>query len=88
MWMIGAMKRAPHRIHAAIGLTRVFHRGLLLTATSASDGERVYVFFRKSGAAALDLAGAKLWQTSLGTDSNRALYCIETPSSPCTKKTN
>lgn len=194
--MIGAMKRAPHRIHAAIGLTRVFPRALLLTATAttffasddavaadwarfrgpngsgiavdakppatwsesqnvrwkaelpgpgtsspivvgdrvfvtcysgygdergigdmqklhrhlvcvnradgriawsaavpaaqpedsfsgfltehgyashtpASDGERVYVFFGKSGAAAFDLAGAKLWQTSLGTDSNR-----------------
>ncbi|MEO8352986.1 MAG: PQQ-binding-like beta-propeller repeat protein [Chthoniobacteraceae bacterium] len=39
--------------------------------TPASDGERVYVFFGKSGAAAFDLTGAKLWQTSLGTDSNR-----------------
>lgn len=38
--------------------------------TPASDGERVYVFYGKSGAAAFDLAGAKLWQTSLGTDSN------------------
>ncbi len=39
--------------------------------TPTSDGERVYVFFGKSGAAAFDLAGTKLWQTSLGTDSNR-----------------
>ena len=39
--------------------------------TPASDGERVYVFFGKSGAAAFDLTGAKLWQTSLGTASNR-----------------
>ncbi len=39
--------------------------------TPASDGERVYVFFGKSGAAAFDLAGVKLWQTSLGSDSNR-----------------
>jgi outer membrane protein assembly factor BamB len=38
--------------------------------TPASDGERVYVFFGKSGAVAFDLAGRKLWQTSLGTDSN------------------
>jgi outer membrane protein assembly factor BamB len=39
--------------------------------TPVSDGERVYVFFGKSGAAAFDLEGKKLWQTSLGTDSNR-----------------
>ena len=39
--------------------------------TPASDGERVYVFFGKSGAAAFDLTGRKLWQTSLGTDSNQ-----------------
>ena len=39
--------------------------------TPASDGERVYVFFGKSGAAAFDLWGRKLWQTSLGTDSNQ-----------------
>ena len=39
--------------------------------TPVSDGERVYVFFGKSGAVAFDLAGNKLWQTSLGTDSNR-----------------
>ncbi|HYR58463.1 MAG TPA: PQQ-binding-like beta-propeller repeat protein, partial [Chthoniobacteraceae bacterium] len=38
--------------------------------TPASDGERVYVFFGKSGAAAFDLAGRKLWQTSLGAASN------------------
>ena len=39
--------------------------------TPTSDGQRVYVFFGKSGAAAFDLTGKKLWQTSLGTDSNR-----------------
>jgi outer membrane protein assembly factor BamB len=39
--------------------------------TPASDGERVYVFFGKSGAVAFDLTGRKLWQTSLGTDSNQ-----------------
>ena len=36
--------------------------------TPTSDGQRVYVFFGKSGAAAFDLTGKKLWQTSLGTD--------------------
>jgi len=39
--------------------------------TPTSDGERVYVFFGKSGAAAFDLTGRKLWQTSLGTASNQ-----------------
>jgi outer membrane protein assembly factor BamB len=39
--------------------------------TPVSDGERVYVFFGKSGAVAFELAGKKLWQTGLGTESNR-----------------
>jgi outer membrane protein assembly factor BamB len=39
--------------------------------TPASDGVNVFVFFGKSGAAAFDLTGKKLWQTSLGTDSNQ-----------------
>jgi len=37
--------------------------------TPASDGERVYVFFGKSGALAFDMQGNQLWQTSLGTGS-------------------
>lgn len=41
------------------------------THTPASDGERVYVFFGKSGALAFDMDGKKLWQTSVGTDSNQ-----------------
>jgi outer membrane protein assembly factor BamB len=36
------------------------------SSTPASDGERVYVFFGKSGAAALDMAGKLLWQTNVG----------------------
>ena len=38
--------------------------------TPASDGERVYVFFGKSGALAFDLEGKQLWHTPLGTRSN------------------
>jgi outer membrane protein assembly factor BamB len=38
--------------------------------TPVSDGDRVYVFFGKSGALAFDMAGKQLWQTSLGTGSN------------------
>ena len=38
--------------------------------TPASDGQRVYVFFGKSGALAFDLGdGKQLWQTSVGTGS-------------------
>ncbi len=35
-------------------------------ATPASDGERLYVFFGKTGVVALDLDGNVLWQTSVG----------------------
>lgn len=38
--------------------------------TPASDGERVYVFYGRSGAAAYDLQGKLLWQKSLGTGGN------------------
>jgi outer membrane protein assembly factor BamB len=34
-----------------------------------SDGERIYVFFGKTGALAFDLEGKQLWQTSVGTGS-------------------
>lgn len=39
------------------------------THTPVSDGERVYVFFGKSGAYAFDLEGRQLWHTPLGTGS-------------------
>lgn len=41
------------------------------THTPASDGERVYVFFGKTGALAFDMSGTRLWQTPLGTGSDR-----------------
>ncbi len=41
------------------------------THTPVTDGERVYVFFGKSGALAFDMAGKQLWQTSCGTGSGR-----------------
>ena len=37
--------------------------------TPASDGQRVYVFFGKTGVLAFDLDGKQLWQTSVGTGS-------------------
>jgi len=39
------------------------------TSTPASDGERVFVFFGKSGVLAFDLEGKELWQTPVGTGS-------------------
>lgn len=39
--------------------------------TPVSDGERVYVFFGKTGVLAYDLEGNKLWQTSVGTERDR-----------------
>lgn len=41
------------------------------THTPVTDGERVYVFFGKSGALAFDMTGKQLWQTSCGTGSGR-----------------
>jgi outer membrane protein assembly factor BamB len=41
------------------------------THTPVSDGERVYVFFGKSGALAFDMEGKQLWQTPVGTGSDR-----------------
>ncbi len=38
--------------------------------TPVSDGERVYVFFGKTGAMAFDLDGKELWRTPLGTESD------------------
>lgn len=39
------------------------------THTPVSDGERIYVFFGKTGALAFDMDGNQLWQTSVGTES-------------------
>jgi len=39
------------------------------TSTPATDGERVFVFFAKSGVLAFDREGNQLWQTSVGTGS-------------------
>ena len=39
------------------------------THTPASDGERVYCFFGKTGVVAFDLDSQQLWQTSVGTGS-------------------
>lgn len=44
------------------------------THTPVTDGQNIYVFFGKGGAAAFDLAGKKLWQTDLGQMSGRTRW--------------
>jgi outer membrane protein assembly factor BamB len=39
--------------------------------TPATDGERVFAFFGKSGVVAFDFSGQQLWQQSVGTASGR-----------------
>lgn len=39
------------------------------TSTPASDGERIYVFYGKSGVLAFDLDGNELWRAPVGTGS-------------------
>jgi outer membrane protein assembly factor BamB len=38
--------------------------------TPVSDGERIYVYFGKTGALAFDMDGNQLWQTKIGTESD------------------
>lgn len=40
------------------------------SSTPASDGERVYVFYGKTGALAYDLTGKELWRVNLGKSSS------------------
>lgn len=54
------------------------------SSTPATDGERVYVFFGKTGVLAFDLEGEQLWQTSVGTGS--AIMGWGTASSPIVYK--
>jgi len=40
------------------------------SSTPITDGQRIYVFFGKTGVLAFDMQGKKLWQTSVGTGSS------------------
>jgi hypothetical protein len=44
------------------------------SATPVTDGRRVYVFFGKSGVLAFDLDGKQLWQTTVGSMSDKSLW--------------
>jgi outer membrane protein assembly factor BamB len=39
--------------------------------TPTTDGQRIYVFFGKTGVLAFDLEGKQLWKTNVGTDSDQ-----------------
>jgi outer membrane protein assembly factor BamB len=59
-------------IKAALPETEYSSRGFIglhgyASSTPASDGERVYVFFGKTGVFAFDLDGKQLWKASVGT---------------------
>src|SRR5207244_2311670 len=41
------------------------------SATPVTDGERVFVFFGKSGVLAFDMDGKQLWHKSVGTGTDR-----------------
>lgn len=44
------------------------------SSTPTTDGERIYVFFGRSGLFCYDMKGKKLWKKSLGTGSHRMGY--------------
>jgi len=53
----------------------IIYRGFLrehgyASQTPVTDGQRVYVFFGKTGILAFDMKGHQLWQTSVGTESD------------------
>jgi outer membrane protein assembly factor BamB len=50
--------------------TGMFREHGYASHTPVSDGERIYVYFGKSGLLALDLDGNFLWQKSTGTESD------------------
>ncbi|WP_157605050.1 outer membrane protein assembly factor BamB family protein [Schlesneria paludicola] len=52
------------------GYSGMFAENGYATHTPVSDGERVYVFFGKTGVLAFDLNGKQLWQTTVGTGSD------------------
>ena len=50
--------------------------------TPVSDGERVFVFFGKTGVLAFDMAGKELWKKSVGTESGPRGYMNSRLTSP------
>ncbi len=47
--------------------------------TPVSDGERVYVFFGTTGVLAFDMKGNKVWQKSVGTETNSMYGSASSP---------
>jgi outer membrane protein assembly factor BamB len=66
MWQKEIEPRLPETSH-----TGMMREHGYASSTPVTDGERVYVFFGKSGVVAFDLTGKQLWHVSVGTNTNR-----------------
>lgn len=67
LWSKSVDATLPEDPYSGIGVPRHGYA----SNTPTSDGERIYVFFGKSGALAFDMEGNQLWQTNLGMESGR-----------------
>ncbi len=66
LWQKAVPSTAPEDPYSGMGVPQHGYA----SHTPVSDGERVFVFFSKSGVLAFDLDGNQLWQTNVGTDSD------------------
>lgn len=65
LWSRAVAAKLPEDPYAGVGVPSHGYA----SQTPTSDGERIFVFFGKSGVVAFDMDGKQLWQTSVGTDS-------------------
>jgi hypothetical protein len=65
LWSKTVAAATPEDPYSGIGVPRHGYA----SSTPASDGQRVYAFFGKSGVVAFDMEGNQLWQTGVGTES-------------------
>lgn len=66
LWQKDLAAAQPEDPYTGIGVTAHGYA----SHTPVSDGERVYVFFGKSGAYAFDLDGEQLWHAKIGSESD------------------
>jgi len=66
LWQDDVPAVLPEDPYAGIGVTAHGYA----SHTPVSDGQRLFVYFGKSGASAYDLDGKRLWATPIGTESD------------------
>ena len=66
LWQKDLKAKLPEDPYTGIGVTAHGYA----SHSPVSDGERVYVYFGKSGAYAFDLDGNQLWHSDIGTESD------------------